>query len=571
MIQRSFATTVLATAIALATLPQAASAQATITLVGQDAPGLGLNDTRAAAPIGGNPGRTLGEQRTIAYQYAMDLWGALLTSTPEIRVQASFAPLNCTANGNTLAQAGSIYTASNFPNAPFANISYPASLANALAGVDLDANRNEINTAFNADLATPRCGNGREWYYGLKGNPPVNAGPNFLNVIMHEIAHGLGMSGGTSVAATLAQRNPYSRLAFSRQANASINDLFGQTAQFQAAIGTPWDIVWTGPRANAAARLIADPRRLLRYESADGARDFIMTPASFGQTFGETFPAGDLVLVRDRVAEGAAPTSQACTADGITNAEQIRGNVALIDRGTCEFGLKALNAQLAGAIAVIVIDNTASPRPLAMGPGAAGEQVTIPVLAVSRESGLAMRGEGVSRVGGLTISETQLHGQDEQNRTYLYSDTDFRNALGSVLAHWDPDMAPNALMEPFETPTLRADTFVDIALDMYEDIGWPVNRNGTASLGDCDTGIPVVRDGGFIPGANLIAQQRLCRVEAGTSRAKYQQCMNTHALWLRDQGLISNGEVASVRQCVARQPLASAPAPVDPLVVPPQR
>lgn len=570
MNQRNFVSTLLATAVALACLPQGASAQSLITLVGRDAAGVGLNDPTPVAPIGGNPGRTLGQQRTIAYQYAMDLWGALLTSTPEIRVRASFASLTCQEGRTVLGQAGSIYTARDFDNAPFPGLQYPGALANAIAGVDLRPGDDEINTAFNADLATPRCGSGREWYYGLQGNPPVNAGPNFLNVIMHEIAHGLGMSGGTSTIGTLVSPNVYSRLAYSKQADSTINGLFGQTARFQAAIGTPWDIVWTGPRVNAAARLIADPRRTLAYESAEGRVDLVFSPASFGRIVEDTFPAGEVVLLDDVVADGAPATTLGCGA--VANAAELRGNIALVDRGGCEFGVKALAAQQAGAIAVIIADNVAGPRPIAAGGGAVGDQVTVPVLSITRGDAARIRAaNGLSRVNGLEVSDTLLHGMDDQFRTYLYSATDWQNALGSVLSHWDTDFSPNALMEPSETATLRSDTFVDIALDMYEDIGWPVNRNGTASLGDCDTGIPVVRDGGFIPGANLIAQQRLCRVEAGTSRAKYQQCMNTHALWLRDQGLISNGEVASVRQCVARQPLASAPAPVDPLVVPPQR
>ena len=45
-----------------------------------DAPGVGLNDPTPVAPVGGNPGTTLGEQRRIALHYAADLWGAKLDS-----------------------------------------------------------------------------------------------------------------------------------------------------------------------------------------------------------------------------------------------------------------------------------------------------------------------------------------------------------------------------------------------------------------------------------------------------------------------------------------------------------
>ena len=92
--------------IAAALSPLHASA-ANVTLINGDAgTNVGLNDPTAAAPLGGNPGRSVGEQRRIAYQYAMDMWGAVLQSSVEIKVYASFARLTCTATGGTLGQAG---------------------------------------------------------------------------------------------------------------------------------------------------------------------------------------------------------------------------------------------------------------------------------------------------------------------------------------------------------------------------------------------------------------------------------------------------------------------------------
>ncbi|MEO5742389.1 MAG: peptidase, partial [Vicinamibacterales bacterium] len=53
-----------------------AFAGATVVIINADGPGEGFNDLAVAAPIGGNSGTTLGQQRLIAFQHAADIWGA---------------------------------------------------------------------------------------------------------------------------------------------------------------------------------------------------------------------------------------------------------------------------------------------------------------------------------------------------------------------------------------------------------------------------------------------------------------------------------------------------------------
>jgi hypothetical protein len=65
----------------------------------------------------------------------------------------------------------------------------------------------------------------------------------------------------------------------------------------------------------------------------------------------------------------------------------LTGKIALVFRGSCEFGAKALAAQNAGAVAVIVVNNVPG-APAGMGPGAVGAQVTIPVVMISQADGL---------------------------------------------------------------------------------------------------------------------------------------------------------------------------------------
>ena len=66
----------------------------------------------------------------------------------------------------------------------------------------------------------------------------------------------------------------------------------------------------------------------------------------------------------------------------------LTGKIAVIYRNTCEFGMKALNAQNAGAVAVIVINR--DPEVIAMGAGASGVNVTIPVVMIQNSDGDAI-------------------------------------------------------------------------------------------------------------------------------------------------------------------------------------
>lgn len=102
-------------------------------------------------------------------------------------------------------------------------------------------------------------------------------------------------------------------------------------------------------------------------------------------TFGGSLSAvlsGSFVLVNDGGAEGGV---LGCTA--LTNGAAISGRIAVVKRGVCEFGVKALNAQNAGAVAVVMWNNQGGTALFAPGAGTAGAQVTIPVFAISQNSG----------------------------------------------------------------------------------------------------------------------------------------------------------------------------------------
>jgi S-layer homology domain len=126
-------------------------------------------------------------QAQAAFQYAVDIWSAQLTSPVTIRVQAHWTSLD----PGVLGQAGASYYMRNFSGAPVSNTWYPAALANKLAGTDLVSNDDDIEAYFNSDYAS-------SWYFGTDTTPSGKL--NFTSVVLHELGHGLGFSGSMTVA-----------------------------------------------------------------------------------------------------------------------------------------------------------------------------------------------------------------------------------------------------------------------------------------------------------------------------------------------------------------------------------
>jgi hypothetical protein len=166
---------------------------ATITIKNVDPVGVGFNDTTPAAPVGGNTGTTLGQQRLIAIQFAANIWSAVVASKVPIEISASFAPLECDDFGALLGQAGPSTVLRDFPGAPVPGTWYPIALANALNGSDLAPDISDIDAEFNGAIGTPACRFGNTWYYGLDGKiPPLTTQTDFVSVAVHEFGHGLG-------------------------------------------------------------------------------------------------------------------------------------------------------------------------------------------------------------------------------------------------------------------------------------------------------------------------------------------------------------------------------------------
>ena len=86
--------------------------------------------------------------------------------------------------------------------------------------------------------------------------------------------------------------------------------------------------------------------------------------------------------------DGTAADSLCC--GSIINSNEVNGHIALVYRGDCTFVQKSINAQAAGAVAIVMISN--SPDALIqLGGSILGNDVTIPVFLIAQADGALIR------------------------------------------------------------------------------------------------------------------------------------------------------------------------------------
>lgn len=202
--------------------------------------------------------------------------------------------------------------------------------------------------------------------------------------------HDYWYDSGFDEAAGNAQSNNFGRGGLSNDAmRAEAQDYSGtDNANMQAmGDGEPPIMqmyVWTGASTGTASL------KALNQSFEVGVAEF--GPANFNTT-------ALMTLVND----GTNPTGDGCQA--ITN--NINGKIAVIDRGTCTFERKAVNAQNAGAVGMILVDNQNNPTPPGLGDDAnINTPLSIGIVSVTMADGMALKQAAQAGNSTATITRT---------------------------------------------------------------------------------------------------------------------------------------------------------------------
>ena len=473
--------------IAFATITLTASVvsagPAQFVIVNINAPGVGFNDPTPVAPVGGNTGTTLGEQRLIAFNHAAAIWSTRLDSTVPIRIRAQFSSLPA----GVLGSAGPIVVFANFPNAPLQGTWYSGALANKMAGFDLDPTNDDINANFSTTF---------NFYLGLDNNHgPLN---DLVTVLLHEFAHGLGFLQLASLSTGAlfgGLPDVYNTHLFD---NTALKFWPSMTDAERLASATRLGkVVWTGENvtSNVPSVLSLGSPRVEVLAPSNIAGQLQFGTAAFGPTIGNPSVLNESVVAAVDVVEPAPPGGAAgTTTDGcspFSNAAAVAGNIVLIERGFCGFAVKARNATNAGAAAVVIYNNAANAAAVPPGmldDGINGPFVTIPAISIRRADGLNILAAGSVSMD-IALDVLIRAGADALGRARVYAPTPISG--GSSISHYDTVASRNLLMEPALNADLTHNLEApnDLTRELLRDIGWFDDDDGDLidDAADCDT------------------------------------------------------------------------------------
>jgi Zn-dependent M28 family amino/carboxypeptidase len=168
----------------------------------------------------------------------------------------------------------------------------------------------------------------------------------------------------------------------------------------------------------------ADPFREF-VEGTDFVRNEFDTGTPEGTGTGELVPV-DLVI---NPAGPANSSNSGCEADDFTRAGFQTGDVALVQRGTCGFAQKVLNAQAAGASAVIVMNEGQPGRTGLVGMIGAAPGLTIPAVFTTFAAG-----SDLALTPGATVTVTVSFVAEQRETWNVIAETRSGNPDNVVMA-----------------------------------------------------------------------------------------------------------------------------------------
>jgi hypothetical protein len=261
----------------------------------------------------------------------------------------------------------------------FANVSEPDGFG--LADPD------ECNLALPVTGDTHACisgGNAFDYVYDTNLSPTANRAQVMAAVTnlfyLNNYLHDWFYDAGFDEASGNAQSDNFGRGGIAG------DSLFAEAQDYSgtnnASMSTPSD----GQRPRMRMHLWSSSTALVKVNApaaiagAKGAGTAVFGPQAFDVT-------GELVLAQDAADILGPTTTDGCSP--FTNAAAVAGKIAAIDRGVCTFVVKVKNAQNAGAVAVLIMNNATG------GISMAGDDPTIaiPVLAVSLTDGDAIKAQ----------------------------------------------------------------------------------------------------------------------------------------------------------------------------------
>ena len=159
-----------------------------------DAANTGFYDPAPRAALPTNPGTTLGEQRRIAFEFALSRWSTQIAGTIPLKVRAAWSSTPDAAGRITLASASPVNFFKNgteVSGLPRNNTFFASALADQVMGLNLisGGTSDDISVDCNSYLDEVTT-DGYVWDYGLDNS--AASGTSFVGVTLHEIGHGLG-------------------------------------------------------------------------------------------------------------------------------------------------------------------------------------------------------------------------------------------------------------------------------------------------------------------------------------------------------------------------------------------